>query len=346
MSAATGIWLPKPRVRMSNPLKLTLYVVLVILASVSGYHAFQGFARLMNKGERTSELERIDREERPAPAQPAPEAVTAGSTNVPQSEAANTNLPEAASGLAVSTNSEAAAAIETNAPAEELEAVQTEAAPSVPTALGKPAAEEGGSRMGLSLGVFLISILGLGILIARDVSHFMGNRALEVIYNDDGEGVKNPDYEAAEKVWTNGDHLEAIRMMREYLNNHPREQFVAIRIAEIYEKDLGNHLAAALEYEEVLKHKLPPERWGWAAIHLCNLYFKLNKEDKAHELLRRIVKDYGSTAAAEKARKRLEQVDGANYQLPTNDEVRPSTPAAPAARSESSNLPPGFRPKK
>ena len=56
--------------------------------------------------------------------------------------------------------------------------------------------------------------------------------------------------------------------MREYLLKNPREQHVSLRIAEIYEKDLANPLAAALEYEEVLKQKLPAERWGWAAIHL------------------------------------------------------------------------------
>src|SRR5437764_6258662 len=112
-------------------------------------------------------------------------------------------------------------------------------------------------------------------------------------------------------MWANGDHLEAIKIMREYLAKNPREQHVAIRIAEIYEKDLNNNLAAALEYEEVLKHKLQPERWGWAAIHLCNLYFRLNQEQKAHDLLRRIVNEYPTTPAAEKARKRLEQVDGA-----------------------------------
>ena len=60
--------------------------------------------------------------------------------------------------------------------------------------------------------------------------------------------------------------------MRDYYNKNPREVHVALRIAEIYEKDLNNHLAAALEYEEVLKKKLPAERWGWAAIHLVNLY--------------------------------------------------------------------------
>jgi hypothetical protein len=138
--------------------------------------------------------------------------------------------------------------------------------------------------------------------------------------------------------------------MREYLQRNPREQYVALRIAEIYEKDLGNLLAAALEYEEVLKHKLAPDRWGWGAIHLCNLYFKLNEAEKGFALLRRIVAEYPETQAADKARKRLEQVDAqmAAEGLSSAPEAAPAPPAAvqaPAADS-SSHLPPGFRPKK
>jgi tetratricopeptide (TPR) repeat protein len=138
-------------------------------------------------------------------------------------------------------------------------------------------------------------------------------------------------------------------MMRDYLNKNPREQHVALRIAEIYEKDLGNFLAAALEYEEILKHKLPGDRWGWAAIHLCNLYFKLNNEQNAFALLRRLVKEYPETAAAAKARQRLEQVDAANYEE-FNSGSEPPAKAPPDKNGQgpepASNLPPGFRPKK
>src|SRR2546428_27628 len=100
------------------------------------------------------------------------------------------------------------------------------------------------------------------------------------------------------------------------------------------------HLAAALEYEEVLKQKLPPERWGWAAVHLCNLYTsKLNQSEKAIILLQRIVTEYGETAAAEKARKRLSQLEEEGVALPPVEMPAESAPQA-------SNLPPGFAPKK
>jgi hypothetical protein len=186
----------------------------------------------------------------------------------------------------------------------------------------------------------VFGLVGLGLLLGNDLSHFFGSRTLKTFYNEEGEGVAAPDYEKAEEVWAKGEFLEAVQLMRDYLVKNPREQHVALRIAEIYEKDLNNPLAAALEYEEVLQQKLPPERWGWAAIHLCNLYTgKLHQMDKALELLRRIETDYGDTAAAEKARKRLDQ-------LAEEGLIPAASPPPPEPEPPGPKLPPGFAPKK
>ncbi|PYK99198.1 MAG: hypothetical protein DME19_09560 [Verrucomicrobia bacterium] len=186
----------------------------------------------------------------------------------------------------------------------------------------------------------VLSLVGLGLMAAHDISGFIGSRALKVLYTDEGAQAASPDYDKAEEEWANGNFLEAIQLMRDYLKQNPREQHAALRIAEIYEKDLQNFLAAALEYEEVLKQRLPPERWGWAAIHLCNLYTsKLNQSDKAIALLHRIVAEHGETAAAEKARKRLAQLEEEGIIAAPVE--TPAEPAPPA-----SNLPPGFAPKK
>jgi TolA-binding protein len=192
----------------------------------------------------------------------------------------------------------------------------------------------------------LLALVGLAILISQDVSRFLANRVDQFIFNDDLEGVKDPEYDEAEEVWRKGQHLEAIRLMREYLKRHPREQYVALRIAEIYESDLRNPLAAALEYEEILKKRLPAERWGWAAIHLANLYSgKLNKSAEAEGILRRIVEDYGQTAAARKARERLGIPEPVTEAPAPAAEPEPSAPAEKKPAAEESNLPPGFRPK-
>ena len=161
-------------------------------------------------------------------------------------------------------------------------------------------------RMMLYGAFFVMSTIPLGLLTGRELAHYLGERAVKVLFDEDGELMKTPEYELAEQEWANGNPLDAVRLMRNYLHEHPREQHVALRIAEIYEKDLKNYLAAALEYEEVLKQQLPPEQWGWTAIHLCNLYSsRLNQPQKAMALLQRIESDYGHTAAADKARKRL-----------------------------------------
>jgi tetratricopeptide (TPR) repeat protein len=205
---------------------------------------------------------------------------------------------------------------------------------------GTPQVRASGSGSWALYGALaLATLVVLALMFARDVSHTVADHVEEFIFNDDLKGVRDPEYEEAEKVWANGRHLEAIQLMRDYLKKHPSEQYVAIRIAEIYEKDLGNYLAAALEYQEILKKKLPPDRWGWSAIHLANLYSgKLDKPDDAEALLRRIINEHPQTPAAKKARERL----GEPEQLIV---TAPPVEAKPQKDDPKSNLPPGFRPK-
>jgi len=212
----------------------------------------------------------------------------------------------------------------------------------ITTEPGEPAPppRAGSSNWALYGALAFAALVTLAILGARDVSHFLANKVDDFVFNDNLEGVRDPEYEEAEKVWLKGDHLDAIQLMRDYLKKHPREQYVALRIAEIYEKDLGNSLAAALEYEEVLKKKLPADRWGWAAIHLSNIYSgKLNKMEEAEALLRRIINQHPQTPAAKKARERL----GEPEQLIVATELEPRSEQHEQAPK--SNLPPGFRPK-
>jgi hypothetical protein len=200
--------------------------------------------------------------------------------------------------------------------------------PALQTATPATSGAQGYARVLVFGGCFVVSALILGVMFGHDISQYIAARFMKAAYDEDeSDREKDPDYEMAEQQWADGQYLDAIRLMREYLLKNPREQHVAIRIAEIYEKDLQNNLAAALEYEEVLKHKLPPERWGWAAIHLCNLYFKLNQPDKAVTLLRRIDTEHGETAAAEKARKRLALYDSG---------AEPGTDAEPADQNPAS----------
>lgn len=187
--------------------------------------------------------------------------------------------------------------------------------------------DEPESRIGIIGGCFFGTMIILGLIAGHDVSHYFGQKASRLIWHENERAAANRDYEAAEEKWADGDYLEAIRLFREYLAKNPREQHAALRIAEIYEKDMQNYLAAALEYEEVLKHKLPRQRWGWAAIHLCNLYYRLGKPDVATALLRRIDSEYGDTAAADKARKRLALIESGEIDPTSESAVNEEPPS-------------------
>ena len=249
----------------------------------------------------------------------------------------------------IGTNSASAVAVSvTNAPS--TNPVPVVAATNAPGPAPKTPAKEKSTGSVPSLGLFVVSLLGLGGLVAWDVARAMGDRASKGMMAEDWLERKDPEYEKAEEVWANGQHLEAIALMREYLARNPKEQHVAIRIAEIYEKDLGNSLAAALELEEVLRKKLPREKWGWTAVRLSNLYSgRLNQSDKALQILERIVNEYPETGAAKKARQRLglpePEVAVQSVEAETEAEDEGSDGPPPPPPEPPSGLPKGFRPR-
>ena len=356
---------------MIAKLKLAAYVILCALAIWYGHKFYSSYS---NMGQRNATAPVVPAKAflpTPVPTNPAP---VDASTNASSTNSDSTNT------LAGTNSVGASNVVQQPPPPLATNTVASNPPPAADdtstagSGMITAAAGQGGKSVKF-LAAFVLSLIGLGILIAYDVSQFMGARAVDYLFNDDGEGNRDPEYERAEQAWVNGKPLEAIEMMREYLKKNPREQYVALRIAEIYEKDLRNYVAASLEYEEVLRKRLPAERWGWAAVHLCNIYGKLGKNDQRKELLERIVRDYPKTAAAKKARRNLglpemaeEPVapapvakpeaapEGQEREVYDLDEVI-ATPEEPAAEPEpapeaaapempKSNLPPGFRKKK
>ncbi|MEN9734152.1 MAG: hypothetical protein RLZ45_2147 [Verrucomicrobiota bacterium] len=306
---------------MKLPIRIALYLVMVMLMgySLSRFrtaYSSQGSIRQDSSlvGEETSEAAQV---------QPAPAEAQETGTNAPSTTAGavtNTATTNAVPPVVASTNA---------APQKKPASKKDPSSSSVPT-----------------LGLFVISLLGLGGLIAWDVARAMGERASKSMLADDWVERKDPEYEKAEEVWANGQHLDAIALMREYLAKNPREQHVAIRIAEIYEKDLANPLAAALELEEVLRKKLPREKWGWTAVRLSNLYSgRLNQSDKALQLLERIVNEFPETGAAKKARQRLGLPEPEVAVQPAAEEApeEDSDDSPPPPPEPPSGLPKGFR---
>jgi tetratricopeptide (TPR) repeat protein len=157
-------------------------------------------------------------------------------------------------------------------------------------------------------GLFLLATAALGLLCAYEVSRFFGSRAERWILEGGAPTGPTPEMEEAERVRASGEPLDAIRLLREYLQANPYELRAMARIAEIYRYDLKNDLAAALEYEELLKHKLPDDQWAWSALHLAKLYGRLNEYEKSVALLERLDTDYAHTIAGRRAKKALQQV--------------------------------------
>lgn len=354
-------WLMNPK------LKLTAYGLLLILSAWFGHCFYSSYSLVTNAAAAAAADSGAD-----VPAV-APDLST--NTNGPVNTNATTNLLVAPdTNNIASTNTNAVATPDTNAPTTQSNAPVAKRKPvKKPASVADVSTARG--AMIAYLAALVGALIGLGLLVAHDVTEYMGGQAVEYFFGDAAEAMRDPEYERAEAEWANGKFLDAIQLMRDYLKKNPRELHAALRIAEIYEKDLRNPLAAALEYEEVLKHKLPPERWGWAAIHLCNLYSRLNRSDEALALLRRLAEEYPKTAGAKKARERLgiaEPEAGVTEQevnaepppeliqhtqvikmeerppeleprtgskLPPPEPPKPSEPTKP-------NLPPGFRPKK
>lgn len=168
----------------------------------------------------------------------------------------------------------------------------------------------GASRalMTLYLALLLLSLIVLGLLCAFDIRAFVRSRAEGWMLQASSPTEPVPELEEAQKVRAAGQPLDAIRLLREYLEANPYEVHVMSRIAEIYRYDLKNDLAAALEYEEMLKRKLPDDQWAWSALHLAKLYGRLNELEKSVALLERLDDGYGHTIAGRRAKKALEQV--------------------------------------
>ncbi len=181
----------------------------------------------------------------------------------------------------------------------------------VETTGGTSLPEKKGGMMAYFSGM-LAALIVFALLVARDVSTLAGERVGGNYLTKSDKSRKADMYEEAEAIWANGAYVDAIDSFREYLRVFPGEYHVHKRIAEIYEKDLVSFRAAAMEYEEMLEMDIPPARWGWVAIHLCNLYSgKLDETDRALALLHRVADECGDTPPAAKARERLAKIDAA-----------------------------------
>ncbi len=176
------------------------------------------------------------------------------------------------------------------------------------------------ARMMGYLGVFVLAAIVLALVCAYELTRFLRAKGEQWAVEGSVATGPVPEFEEAERLRASGRALDAIGVLREYLQSNPYELRTMARIAEIYRYDLKNDLAAALEYEEMLKHKLPDDQWAWAALHLAKLYGRRNELDKSLALLERLDTEYGHTVAGRRAKKALEQIRNPEAQVDPDEE--------------------------
>src|ERR1041384_4569571 len=94
----------------------------------------------------------------------------------------------------------------------------------------KPPAGSTGLMLVYLIGLFVVGG-GLLVLFGLDISRFFGQRAREWFAQGGAPIHSAPEFEAAEKLRASGQPLEAIGVLREFLQNHPGEVHVMSRIA-------------------------------------------------------------------------------------------------------------------
>lgn len=176
------------------------------------------------------------------------------------------------------------------------------------------------ARMIVYLVLLVLAVISLGMVCAGDFKRFLAGKAEEWAVQGSVSTGPVAEFEEAQRLRSAGRPLDAIGVLREYLQANPYELHTMSKIAEIYRYDLNNDLAAALEYEELLKHKLPDDQWAWAALHLAKLYGRRNELEKSLALLERLDSDYSHTVAGRRAKKALEQVRDPNAPVEEGEE--------------------------
>ena len=119
-----------------------------------------------------------------------------------------------------------------------------------------------------------------------------------------------PAWWKSERLCKAGEADEAVCVLREAALKHPRQWRLNVRIAEIYQHDLNNPLAAALEYEELLKRRLPRPARAWLMVRLAACYLVLRRAGESTAMLRAVIEQFPKTPAAKKAEQRLARLQG------------------------------------
>ena len=281
---------------MRSVLKALLYVVLLATCYWCGNSAYRDYAALMS--EEGHDLARRSRAKPTKGTNAPPGEVTNGVASITTSAPPVKAAAKVAGWLAPGP--------ESAGPGEEPEE----------TAAGHAGRRAGRSYfqlLGFTLG-FAVGLLGLGLVAAQDFGHLLKFKLGREVSYLDARSERNAQCERAEALVLKGDAHGAIQVLHAVLQQHPQHLHSALRVAELYDKELHDFPRAAQHYEAALALKFPPEQWGWIAIRLANLYSgPLKQPLPALALIRRLAAEHPGTKAGGKALQRLGKISGAGF---------------------------------
>jgi len=156
--------------------------------------------------------------------------------------------------------------------------------------------------------LYLLIGTALGILMAWDASHLLGEFAGRLFVGGGRLPSVTPVLWKADRLRTQGQPLKAVHSLREHLRANPRQWYVAVRIAELYQHSLEDPLSAALEYDQLLKHRLPRSARAEILLRLAACQLLLRKGNLSASTLRELIGTFPRSKAAEKARRRLARI--------------------------------------
>lgn len=157
--------------------------------------------------------------------------------------------------------------------------------------------------------VYLLAGAALALFVAWDVSQFFGWQAERLFLGGGSLSSLTPTWWKADRLRREQQVDEAIRVLRDAFEAHPRQWRLGVRIAEMYQHDLNNPLAAALEYEHLLQARLPRQARAWLMVRLGTCYLLLRRLEDAEAKLREVSEKFPNTPAAEKAERRLARME-------------------------------------
>jgi signal transduction histidine kinase len=165
------------------------------------------------------------------------------------------------------------------------------------------------SRAYALFSLYLVTGAALAMFVAWDVSQFLGWQAERLFLGGGRLPGLTPAWWKAERLCKSGQTDEAVRILRDASDSHPRQWRINVRIAEIYQHNLANPLAAALEYEELLKRRLPRPARAWLMVRLAACYLVLHRVEESAMKLRAVMEQFPKTPAAKKAEQRLARME-------------------------------------